>query len=897
MNRPALKALLPYLIGGILASYLNSQTDYLTLQYGLIFQYQFYSWIISAILVITGIVAYRKQFLLWGSIFFFLALFALGFSRYQAGVSSPIPPDLYNQKVRLSGYVTYNPDQFNNEEPEASSSQIYVLGELSLATSRPINGNTKLNSDSAKAEDENFRSEDVKTKILVKQSSFPVYSRYSDLGLAPISSDTKPLDKEPILSDLRYGDLVEVVGELRQPKGKRNEGGFDYRAYLARKGIFGIIYVRDVKNVEKIGEDGGHFWMRWMDNLRRKVEAIFERTMKDAPIYASVLKGIILGQKQALPEDVLLSFKNSGVMHILAVSGLHVGMIAFAGFLLFDLLFKFFAWLVERSRRLQLSADFRFRLSGKYTYALTAGLIILYACIVGYRPSVIRASVIIILYFIAKIIDRDTDLLNLLGLAALLLLLFNTTSLWDIGFQLSFVTTAAIIYFMSKWENLIALLSQSKPFQYVRKYFVLPLTVSASAQVASQPIIARYFNLIYPIAILTNVAAVWVVWYIVCVAFITIITGFIWLPLALPFAYANRLAIWILLRITHFFSSIPYAVVEVPTPSFRFFIVYSFIIWAIPNFVLLWIERKKGEQEKFTKFLKPCFIIALAVISLCVWYSAIQPSADLLEVTFLDVGLGDSAFIQFPDGKNILIDGGPTIPEYDTGERTIAPFLRHKGIRKIDTLILTHPHNDHAGGLEFILKNFQVNQIIGIHDRDIPIPIHHKLRKIALEKQIDYHPGNLGSLLTSTEKMSQPRLYEAEILNPLNTDFTDFSQSSLNNNSIVLKLRFGQITFLFTGDIESPAEYAMLNSNFDLRANILKVPHHGSITSSSEAFLNAVNPAFAVISSSERSRFNFPSKIVLNRYKRRDTRLLQTSKFGAIKIFTDGRRVWVKTII
>jgi competence protein ComEC len=873
MNRPALKALFPYLLGGIFASYLNSQSNYLTLQNSLIHQYQFYSWLISAILVIAGIVAYKKQLLLLGGLFLGLSLFVLGFFRYQAAVSSPIPPDLYNQNVRLSGYVTYNPDQPDNEEQEAKSLQIYISGKLS-----PMR-------------EENSRG-GIKAKILVKQSSFYIYKRHSDLGLAPISS-IKQADISSILSNLQYGDVVEVVGQLRQPQGKRNKGGFDYREYLARKGVFGIIYVRDAASVKKVGEGGGYFWIRWMDNLRRKVEGIFEQTMKGAPIYASVLKGIILGQKQALPEDMLLDFKNSGIMHILAVSGQNVGMIAFAGFLLFNFLFKPFALLTDRSQQKSgtsathwLPVFLRFRLSEKYIYALTTCLVIIYACIVGYSPSVIRASVIIILFSIAKIIDRDTDLLNLLGFAALLLLLFNATSLWDIGFQLSFVTTAAIVYFMSKWEMLIKLLPQSKPFQLANKIFLLPLGVSASAQVASQPIIARHFNFIYPTSIFANIVVVWVVWYIVCVAFITIIAGFIWLPLALPFAYANRLAIWILLRIAHFFSNIPYAVVESPTPSLRFFVVYTVIIFAMANLGFLCREKRKA------------IIIALTVISFCIWYSAIQPCRNFLEMTFLDVGLGDSAFVRFPNGKNILIDGGPTTPEYDTGERVIAPFLRHKGIRKIDTVILTHPHNDHAGGLEFILKNFQVNQIIGIHDRDIPIPIHNELRAIALEKHIDYQPGNPGSLsISAKRKVSPQNSYEIEILNPIDSNFTDFGQSSINNDSIVLKLRFGHISFLFAGDIETQAEYAMLNSGADIQADILKVPHHGSNTSSSEGFLNAVNPVLAVISSGEQSRFNFPSEVVLNRYKRHGTKLLQTSQSGAITIVTDGRRVWVKTII
>ncbi|MFQ6042777.1 MAG: ComEC/Rec2 family competence protein, partial [Candidatus Poribacteria bacterium] len=600
MNRPALKALFPYLLGGIFASYLNSQSDYLTLQSGLIPQYQFYSWIISAILVIAGIVAYKKQILLWGGILFGLSLFALGFFRYQAAVLSSIPSDLYNQKVRLSGYVTYNPDQPDDEGRTTKSPQIYAKPKACVASC--ISG--KL----SPVREEHGRT--IKAKILVKRSSFSIYSPFAKGGRGDYNRHS---DRVPVLSNLRYGDVVEVVGELRQPQGKRNEGGFDYRAYLARKGVFGIIYVRDAASVKRVGEGSGYLWMRWMDNLRRKVEEIFERTMKGAPVYANVLKGIILGQKRALPEDILLSFKNSGIMHILAVSGLHVGMIAFAGFLLFNLLFKLFASLIDAIIQFRRGSSpsedsppaktFQFITAEKYVYALTAGLVILYACIVGYRPSVIRASVIIILYFIAKIIDRDTDLLNLLGFAALLLLLFNATSLWEIGFQLSFATTAAIIYFMSKWEVLLALLPKSKPFQLANKIFLLPLGISASAQIASQPIIARHFNVIYPIAIFTNIAAVWVVWYIVCVAFITVMTGFIWIPLALPFAYANRLAIWILLRITHFFSNLPYAVVEVPTPSLRFFVVYTFVILAVTYWGLWWVEKKKMLREFFKSLL------------------------------------------------------------------------------------------------------------------------------------------------------------------------------------------------------------------------------------------------------------------------------------------------------
>ena len=387
-----------------------------------------------------------------------------------------------------------------------------------------------------------------------------------------------------------------MSGELHKPQGKRNPGGFDYSAYLARKGIFGIIYLKKADDLKKVGEGDGIFWLRWMDRLRGKIEKIFDETMRDTPNYAGILKGIILGKKKALPENILSAFRNSGVMHLLAVSGLHVGMIALACFSLFKFL----------------------RLPEKFIYALTMILLIVYASLVGYRPSVVRASIIIILFFIAKIIDRDSDLLNLLGFAALLLLLFNITSLWDVGFQLSFAVTAAIVYLMPKWQRLISFAMQdaidrSIFLRLANKFLLLPIGVSVAAQAASLPIIAYHFNSIYTVTVLTNLVAVWLVWYIVCVAFVTIILCLIFPPLAIPFAHANKLTIFLLLKVVHFFAGIPHAVVEGLPHSLCFFVTGVF--FAIAN--LDWIRKET----------KKALIIALAVISLYLGYATIPRRA------------------------------------------------------------------------------------------------------------------------------------------------------------------------------------------------------------------------------------------------------------------------------
>ena len=243
-----------------------------------------HTWLLSAFFATTAAIAYKTQRIQSekiGSILLALALFALGCFRYQAAIRSPIPPDLYNQNVRFSGHVTHNlkERELENEageiRPEETSLAIFAKGKLSFKNNQSL-----------------------KTKILVK--------------FTPFFNDKKNRKIEP----LRYGDIVEVAGELRQPQGKRNPGGFDYRAYLARKDIFGIIYLKSLEDLKKVGEGGGNFWLRWMDGLRRKIERIFAVTMHDTPNYANVLKGIILGQKKALSEITLREFRDSGVMHM-----------------------------------------------------------------------------------------------------------------------------------------------------------------------------------------------------------------------------------------------------------------------------------------------------------------------------------------------------------------------------------------------------------------------------------------------------------------------------------------------------------------------------------------------------------------------------------------------------
>ena len=217
---------------------------------------------------------------------------------------------------------------------------------------------------------------------------------------------------------------------LQQPQGRRNPGGFDYRAYLARQGIVGII---DAKGLLRIGEQGGFLPLSWIEALRIRTERVIDHIYTtsgtaEPSLHAQLLKGILLGKRSDLPTETLDIFRNSGTFHVLAVSGLHVGLVA---------MFCYFGFSC-------------FRLPQKVLCLLTIAAVLMYACLIGFRPSVFRASLMAILFLFATLIDRDADLFNLLAFAALVLLLLNPLQVWDVGFQLSFVAVAAIVYFRSE---------------------------------------------------------------------------------------------------------------------------------------------------------------------------------------------------------------------------------------------------------------------------------------------------------------------------------------------------------------------------------------------------------------------------------------------------------------
>ncbi len=749
-----------------------------------------------------------------------VAVFAGGMLRLEIATVPTIPQHFYDQPVSFTGKTVYQPER--GEAWDAG----YAVGQVQLL-SNPT--------------------QKVSAKLLI---------RFQDL------------------QPLRYGKHLTLTGMLRQPKSQRNPGGFDYRAYLNRQKVSGIIYHQGLL---RIGEQSGFLPLRWIEALRFKTERVIDRaysgleSASSNALHAELLKGVLLGKRGDVPTETLNIFRNSGTFHVLAVSGLHVGLVAF---------FCYFGLSI-------------FRIPKKVLSLLTILAVVIYACLVGFRPSVFRASLMAILFLFASIIDRDADIYNLLAVAASVLLLINPTQVWDVGFQLSYVAVASIVYLVPKMEKPLRKLWEqpdsvdvSTIVRYKNiavKWLILSYLVTFAAQLGTGPLIAYHFYRAYPLGLIVGPFAVGLVSLIVCVGMVSVCVGFIWLPLAKLLAVVNHAIIFIFLNLIGIFGQ-KWGIMKL-APTVGVIIVYIAIILGVTHW------RKAYEHWRIAS------LIALAVIACWVWDSALHEKGRLLEVITLDVGQGDAAVVRLPNRRTILIDGGiqhtyfdvqkQRQVDYDVGERIIEPYLDANSIRELDLVVLTHPDLDHGGGLGHILQNYEVKHILGISDMALDSQTHQRLRTIAKARDIPYSFRYKSEIELTAD-------VELNLLHPIDKASTNLLDENKNDDSLVLKLSYGEVDILFTGDIESNAETRLIKSRQDLRSEVLKVPHHGSRSSSNARFLDRVQPRYAIFSLGKDNRYQLPHAEVVARYQERNCVQLRTDQLGAIILKTDGKQCWLR---
>ncbi|NQU74131.1 MAG: DNA internalization-related competence protein ComEC/Rec2, partial [Candidatus Omnitrophica bacterium] len=476
------------------------------------------------------------------------------------------------------------------------------------------------------------------------------------------------------MPDLQYGNEIIMEGRLFLPRGATNPGQFDYRKFLERKKIFYDLNAKDRDFVKIIGRGFRNPITVFAYAAKEKIKARIDKFIPAKE--ALILKAILLGERQEVDEEIRDTFIKTGTVHILSISGLHVGLLVFIFMLLFKLA----------------------RIPFKIQVFILTFLVIAYCMMVGNRPPIIRSTIMILVFLFGRLLKREQDLLNSLAFSALAILFFRPQQLFDIGFQLSFLTVGSIVYFTPHLERVLI-----KKRDIIREkrnlYFLRAVSVSFCAWLGSALLVARYFNIVSPVTVIANLLVIPLIFFILAVSLTFLVFGVFSSTLALIFSQTCTLSIQILLKIIAMFSQFPFAYFRVKSPAW-FFIIGFYV-------VLLFFLNRKHFRIKAKYFL----IAGLVFINCFVWRDILFKRGDLLKITFLDVGKGDAFVVQFPKGGTMLIDGGEGYG-VDMGRLVVSRFLSSEGIDRIDMVVATHPHTDHIGGLATILKNFKVRYFV-----------------------------------------------------------------------------------------------------------------------------------------------------------------------------------------
>ena len=633
------------------------------------------------------------------------------------------------------------------------------------------------------------------------------------------------------------GQRVALELSLSRPRGFRNPGAFDYPAFLRREGILLVGSGRAESLMALTADDPP-----WPVRVKRWALATIGAHLPETS--AALMAGLLLGEKTGLSPEASEAFRRAGVYHILAVSGFNVALLASSVFFV-------------RST---------FGVPRRAT-AVAAGMALVgFALVVGGQASVLRATVMGLLLLGAMLLDRESQLMNALALAVIVLLGWRPGDLGEPGFQLSFAATAGIIYLtppITAWLS-----ARGWP-----TWLAASTAVSLGAQAAVTPVMLAHFNQLSLVGVAANLV-------VVPLAAVGTTLGMLALLAALASAFAADVlfqSLWLLLLALRAAvwaaAQVPAAMVHLPAPSWAAIAAWCTALALVPHL--------GGSRRWARGATVACLGLAIA-LSVWPW---IRPGDGRLRVTFLDVGQGDAILVESPEGPRLLVDGGPAgTKRLDVGERVLAPFLWNRPAARLDAVALTHPDSDHSGGLRAVLTRFRVREfwengrwIPGTEDTLRAVERSGACRRTLVAGQRLW----LGSALLT-------------VLNPDGALPLDepppFGQ---NEESLVLRLDWRGFSLLLTGDLGAPGEHHLLASRAPVQSLVLKVGHHGSRYSSTEDFLGATRAPLAVISVGARNPFGHPTPEALGRLAAAGARIYRTDRDGAVMLETDGGTLWV----
>jgi competence protein ComEC len=733
-----------------------------------------------------------------------------------------------------------------------------------------------------------------------------------DLAVGGMRVAFTPKEGDAALREIHAGDELVVVTQARLPLVYRDAGAFDRREFLARQNIHLVATLRASSLLEKTRTVTPSFHTR-LAKIRARFRQRLDAMFPQAPEIAGVLRSMLLGDRSFLDRAESINYQKTGVFHVLVIAGLHVGALAF-----------FLLWI---SRKL--------RLPNWLAAICVVALLFAYILIVEQRPPVLRAGLMA-----GTLFFRRLELLSSAAIAAVVLLLANPKELLDTSFQLSFLSIGCIAAIALPWmqtrtqpltrglrawrdatrdavyspgivqfrldlRDLCRWLASHLPQRVAKtvqgntiRSFAFGLRVvemfalSLVLQFGMSPLMARDFHRITLIGPLANLVAVPLMGIIVPLGFVGLSCSM--LAPAVGHLFSGPLLLLVKLQtfLVGAFAHIPHSSYRIPAPPF--WLLLAFFAAAI---VLAWSFHS---QRQWAVFASRTSLLVLFVLIFLIVTSPFHISAErgALEVTILDVAQGDSILVVSPEGSTLLIDGGGAFQGFrgreehlgpDPGEDAVSAYLWSRGIQRLDAVALTHAHQDHIGGLTAVLQNFRVQRLFLGRESTAPAQI--QLEELAARLQVPVEHERKG------QSFDWDGVRVTFLWPEISAD--EVAPTAKNNDSLVVRLEYGQRSFLLPGDAEKQVEYTMLSENDArmLRADVLKVGHHGSKNSTTAQFLFAVDPQIAVISSGEENPYGHPSPELLQRLEQSGVRILRTDQDGAVQILTDGRGLRVNCYV
>ncbi|HWF60309.1 MAG TPA: DNA internalization-related competence protein ComEC/Rec2 [Nitrospira sp.] len=663
---------------------------------------------------------------------------------------------------------------------------------------------------------------------------------------------------------LHHGDHISFRGKLHRPRGSLNPGGFDYAAYMDRQGINFLTTVTGAQAVTLLeAETSIELWSLWnrIDHWRAMIRAAAISTLSQPT--RGLFLGMIIGERGYLEQELQDWFMVTGTVHLLSISGSHLGLVAIV-----------VLWLVKRlvlvfplTVLLTLS---RTVTPSKIAILLAWPAVALYALLAGAELATMRSLVMITLAMIAMWLGYERHLGHAMAVALLAILLHDPRAIFDISFQLSFLSVLVMVRMivLSKSWHADTAEADSQLRDRFTSHALKTLSMSGAVTVATLPMVAFYFNQVPWMGIITNLIAVPFTGIILVplgllAALWTIMTG----AQSLILGSVMEQLFGLMVLGLQWCARLPGGEWYVAAPSIPTIALFYTGLLIASFQVIPWRVRVAGA--------------GLSIVLIGWWLSPpiSQADGDRWRVTFLDVGQGDSAVVELPDGQTVLIDGGARYERFDMGKHVVAPFLWSRRIHHISHVIGTHQQLDHVGGLIWVLRHMSVGRYWsdGIERSE---KFAEDLKTVIRDQHIDQHTAVRGQDLLQSGRC------RLSILNPPEPSVVrESTQPStgtlLNNLSIVSRLQCGTYSILFAADIEIAGLRRLSEEGYQ-PVTVLKVPHHGARSSLDPDWLRQLHPQYAVVSVGAANPYGHPTESVLQTYQEQHITVFRTDRDGAI---------------